>query len=174
VVDRNWFCVDVWVRLGNKKFCNVFSSLFAKTWRIYKIFSSSLKMVHKRVISNDKLLVFIGICLAIEIVKNFKLKFCDIVKVLLILWTCIDPLREHVIMVDPYRPSLNYSTCSTGTGGYVLLALLALFKVEFMVIYGNAFQVILLIAGAYVSYKIKNVEMSLYNDSKIIGFSVRI
>ena len=30
----------------------------------------------------------------------------------------------------------------------------------------------MLAVGAFLSYKIKDVEMSLYNDSKIIGFSV--
>lgn len=51
-------------------------------------------------------------------------------QILLTIWSAVDPLREDIVVVDPYRPSLNYSVCTTGTGGYVMLALLALFKVE--------------------------------------------
>ena len=59
---------------------------------------------------------------------------CNILlKVLLILWTAIDPIYAKVISPDPIRPSQNYTVCTSDTVGYVFLGLLALYKVVLMI-----------------------------------------
>jgi len=81
-------------------------------------------------------------------------------KILLVLYSSISNTHPYVVVVSPYTITQNYKLCSTGTAHYVLLAILGFYKLVIIVI------------GCYLTIKIRNVPYKVYNESKVIIFSM--
>jgi len=131
-------------------FVLMFGSLFAKTWRIERIFCTKfkeqVKLVNQR-ISAVSLLIIIGIACGIEIT-------------ILIIWMSVHSPSSLVLTPDIYRPSKNYTICSTDDTSWIFIGLLL------------GYHSILLGWGVYLAYRIRNVTRVLFNESKLIGFAI--
>lgn len=75
----------------------MFAPLFAKTWRLYRIFSSSTFMVQAW--RDGKL--FLYVCAP----------FLMIELIFLLIWSSITPFEARTTIVDPIRPVYNYDSC---------------------------------------------------------------
>lgn len=81
-------------------------------------------------------------------------------QIILAIWTGVHPLVSQVTSLDPLRPKYNYTTCEFDSTDGAFMAVLAAFKAAIMVY------------GAFLAYKIRDVTRVLFNESKLIGFAV--
>lgn len=126
-------------------FVLLFGSLFAKTWRIMRIFASSKPQILR--VTNPQLLLVLGALLGIEII-------------LLILYSALARPQMTVYSVDPRRASLNKQICTTTSAGRPILIVLIIYK-------------FLLVAfGIYMTFQVWNIPLKLYNESRAIAFSL--
>ena len=81
-------------------FSLMFTALFAKTFRVWRIFNSGSKLKQIR-ITNTDLLLQLGGVLSFDLILN-------------IVWSIISPMTAEYVSVDPFRPSHDYVQCTTG------------------------------------------------------------
>ncbi|RDD44650.1 Gamma-aminobutyric acid type B receptor subunit 2 [Trichoplax sp. H2] len=130
-----------------------FGSLFSKTWRVYRIYSTGYK---KKIIIRDKRLVLWIIVLAI-------IDTC-----LLLLWMYLDPVTVKIVESQPktnpfenpdmrirYKTVICYNSQKAIWLG---------------IIYGYKF--LFLLFGAFLAWETRNVHIRELNDSRYIGMSV--
>jgi len=67
-----------------------------------------------------------------------------------------------VIVPDPNKPILNYKVCESRPGQWKTIAVFAL----------CLYQGALILAAFSLGYRLRNVPLSLFNESKVIGFSM--
>ena len=126
-------------------FMAMFGSLLAKTHRIHRLYNSE------------------GINIIVIRNSHVALQILGIVvgqAVLSVLMITVTNLKSDVHVVDVYRISLNYRVCTFSVALKILLGINI----------GYAFA--LLIWGTYLAYCIRKVPISIYDESKIIAFSI--
>lgn len=126
-------------------FMTMFGALLAKTHRIHRLYNSK------------------GI--AMIVIRNIQVALITLIivvgqAVLSILMITVTKLDSTVKIVDPYRVSRNYYVCTFSTALKILLGLNV----------GYAF--LLLVWGSYLAYRIRKVPISIYDESKVIAFSI--
>lgn len=137
-VLRVWFL--------NIGFVLMFGALFAKTWRIYFLWTADPLNKNLRVTDVQVFLVVL-VALAPQLV-------------LLVLWTAIATPTVVYQHPDPWRASLDIADCSTSVAHYVMIALMC----------GINFA--LLIWGSILAIQVRRVPLKVYDESKIIGFAI--
>ena len=128
-------------------FSLTFSPLFAKTWRIYRIFGRKKLSVVK--ISNRKLAVMVGAILTLDLV-------------LLSVWQALSPLQPYITTIytgsNPVVQN-DYSQCGVDGDGRSMLALVAVSKG------------VLLLFGSLMAFTTRKVT-STFNESSGIALAI--
>jgi len=123
-----------------------FAPLFAKTWRIYRIFGRRKLSVVK--ISNRKLMFIIGILLLIE-------------AIIMIIWESISPLQAIITSTMEGSPARvhQYEQCGVHDVGTSMFAIVAVEKG------------ILLLFGALMAFSTRRVS-SQFNESSQVALAI--
>jgi hypothetical protein len=120
-------------------FVLMFSALLTKAWRVWRIFHErSLKMLK---LNNAYLLRIMAVAIGIEVV-------------VLTVWSAAFTPQVETIIVDEYRPLLNYRTCTSDMS--------LPFAIVLIVYKGS-----LIIAGIVLGFSSRKIR-SEYNESKFI------
>ena len=82
-------------------FSLMFTALFAKTFRVWRIFTAGSKLKQVRITSTD-LLVQLTLVLMFDLILNTT-------------WSVVSPMSATLVTVDLYRPSLDYYSCDTSS-----------------------------------------------------------
>lgn len=127
-----------------------FAALFAKTFRVIRIFGSKSLTVFR--ISNGQLMIGWTALVLVE-------------AILLAIWSATANPVSYTFIVDPERPSKDewrcqFRTASNRSASKVLMALLL------------AFNFALAFAAVWVSYRAWSIKAKLYNESRAIGFAM--
>ncbi|XP_028030804.1 gamma-aminobutyric acid type B receptor subunit 2 [Bombyx mandarina] len=136
-------------------FSLAFGSMFAKTYRVHRIFVSNRSGVCKTKLLQDTPLISL-VC-ALLVIDGM----------IVTLWTILDPMERHLknltIEISAndrsviYQPQLEVCKSQNTTGWLCAL---------------YAYKGLLLIVGVYMAWETRNVKISALNDSKYIGISV--
>jgi hypothetical protein len=123
-----------------------FGPLFAKTWRIYRIFGRRKLSVIK--ISNRKLLAIVGVLFMVELI-------------LMIVWQSVSPLQPYLTVTTSGSPTVttDYLQCSTQGSGSTMLAVIGVEKG------------LLFVFGALMAFSTRKVS-SQFNDSSQVALSI--
>jgi gamma-aminobutyric acid type B receptor len=117
----------------------MFSALFIKTWRAWRIFHErSLKVIK---LTNVYLLKIMAIAPAIEIA-------------VLTIWSAVFTPQSETVVVDINRPALNYRTCTSAQSLPFAIILIV-------------YKALLIIAGVVLGFWSRKIR-SEYNESKFI------
>ncbi|RDD36458.1 Gamma-aminobutyric acid type B receptor subunit 2, partial [Trichoplax sp. H2] len=127
-------------------------SLFAKTYRAYKVLTTRFRITSP--LKDSHLLAIVLILMAIE-------------AILLTFWTAIDPLKAEKMAAPPisdpnrykYKIVHTYWVCTCNYGVYWLIATLIL-------------NGIVLLFGAFLAYESRKIKLSELNDSKQIALCI--
>jgi len=119
----------------------LFGCLFAKTWRVYKIHKSAKKLESVS-ISNIRVALFAGSFAIGQIVLS------------LVYSLTLD--ESELVQPDPYRRSQDYYKCGENT----VTAVVSLVQ--------SIILVILLLVGAYLGFRVRGVNLKVFNESKVI------
>jgi len=123
----------------------VFGALFAKSFKVWRLWSSNLtKQVS---ISNLQLFGLVAGFVSIEII-------------LLIIYTSVGAPDYVIIEMDKYRPSMNQEHCVNNEAGTILLGIMTAFGFLFMGF------------GLFLAWITRKVPFLAFNESKIILFSM--
>eukprot|EP01122_Echinamoeba_exundans_P011377 TRINITY_DN4505_c0_g1_i1.p1 TRINITY_DN4505_c0_g1~~TRINITY_DN4505_c0_g1_i1.p1 ORF type:complete len:803 (+),score=109.75 TRINITY_DN4505_c0_g1_i1:133-2541(+) len=128
-------------------FIITFGSLFAKSWRVWRLYHNKSMSIIK--ISDLQVMSILGI-------------FIGIMVILLIILSAAGAPRPVYVSLDPHRPYRDYYICGPGneTAFNVFLALI--------LGYGLA----IIIVGVVVSFKVRQVPIAIFDESKSINFVV--
>ncbi|CAH2241570.1 jg3906 [Pararge aegeria aegeria] len=136
-------------------FSLAFGSMFAKTYRVHRIFISNRSGVCKTKLLQDTPLISL-VC-ALLVIDGL----------IVTLWAFLDPMERHLknltIEISStdrsvvYQPQIEVCKSQNTTGWLCAL---------------YAYKGLLLIVGVYMAWETRNVEISALNDSKYIGISV--
>ncbi|XP_061380667.1 gamma-aminobutyric acid type B receptor subunit 2 [Danaus plexippus] len=136
-------------------FSLAFGSMFAKTYRVHRIFISNRSGVCKTKLLQDTPLISL-VC-ALLVIDGL----------IVTLWAIVDPMERHLknltIEISStdrsvvYQPQIEVCKSQNTTGWLCAL---------------YAYKGLLLIVGVYMAWETRNVEISALNDSKYIGISV--
>lgn len=133
-------------------FTLAFESLFAKTYRVHKIFNA--KLLGNIKVTDFELFQVVGIFSLIDVA-------------LIITWFSVDPLHRYVhrlpIVDNPNNPDERiaewYESCHSeyiGTWTTIFYC----------------YKGLTLLVGCYLAWQVRNVEIPALNDSKFIGFAI--
>eukprot|EP01122_Echinamoeba_exundans_P016055 TRINITY_DN8024_c0_g1_i1.p1 TRINITY_DN8024_c0_g1~~TRINITY_DN8024_c0_g1_i1.p1 ORF type:complete len:797 (+),score=117.56 TRINITY_DN8024_c0_g1_i1:186-2393(+) len=122
-----------------------FGSLFAKTWRVWVLYSNRTTEIFK--ISNSQLSLILGLVVAIEVI-------------LCVLVSAIGQPTQIFITQDPLRPALNIPVCSSNTPQTVLTIIL------------GVYNGVIILVGIYLGYRVRVVPIAVFNESKVIAFAI--
>nr|XP_022908051.1 gamma-aminobutyric acid type B receptor subunit 2 [Onthophagus taurus]XP_022908052.1 gamma-aminobutyric acid type B receptor subunit 2 [Onthophagus taurus] len=143
------------VYLLSAGFTLVFGSMFAKTYRVHRIFTYGSANLVKDKILKDKQLI--GLIMLLLLIDGIIITF----------WVYIDPLHRQLknltIEISPINRGVLYQTqvevCGcNNTKGW------------FLAIYG--YKGFLLIMGVYMAWETRNVKIQALNESQYIGICV--
>jgi phosphatidylglycerophosphate synthase len=81
--------------------------------------------------------------------------------VLCLLWHAAGPLEKEVVVNDPLRPSLNITSCQTGTVGYPIMIILIVYIAS------------LLVYTLYLAYRVRNVYVE-FNETRQLATAIYI
>ncbi|XP_059055510.1 gamma-aminobutyric acid type B receptor subunit 2 [Achroia grisella] len=136
-------------------FSLAFGSMFAKTYRVHRIFISNRSGVCKTKLLQDTQLISL-VC-ALLVIDGL----------IVTLWVMLDPMERHLknltIEISAtdrsvvYQPQIEVCKSQNTTGWLCAL---------------YAYKGLLLIVGVYMAWETRNVKISALNDSKYIGISV--
>ncbi|CAG4999465.1 unnamed protein product [Parnassius apollo] len=136
-------------------FSLAFGSMFAKTYRVHRIFISNRSGVCKTKLLQDTPLISL-VC-ALLVIDGM----------IVTLWAILDPMERHLknltIEISAtdrsvvYQPQIEVCKSQNTTGWLCAL---------------YAYKGLLLIVGVYMAWETRNVKISALNDSKYIGISV--
>lgn len=122
-------------------FMMMFGALIAKTHRVHQLyFTEGLNVIR---ISNLRVAIPIALLLLIQIGFSIMMMY-------------IADIRSQRTVVDPWRVSLNFYTCTS--------------KSSLRILYGfnMALTAILLIYGCIIAFPLRNIPLRIYDESKII------
>jgi hypothetical protein len=126
-------------------FITLFGALFAKTWRVMRIFTTSnLTVFH---ITNLQLILILAILVGTE-------------AVLLAIWSGLSNPKSIIKVNDSLRPAKNQLVCSKGKSSNVMLGILV------------AYNLMVVLYGIYMTIRIWRIPMKQYNESRAIAFSM--
>lgn len=133
-------------------FTLAFEALFAKTYRVHKIFNA--KLLGNIKVTDMELFQVIALFSVVDIA-------------MITTWFVADPISRKVIEFPPYPHATDpdliiqewYETCYSP-------------YMDTFVGIMYAYKGITLLAGAYLAYQVRNVEIPALNDSKWIGFAI--
>jgi hypothetical protein len=125
-------------------FTMMFSSLFAKTWRIWKIFQSGKLQVVK--ITNADLYAIVGVLVGIDVLIN-----C--------IWSGVSGFPVQYVVVDRYRPVNDYVQCeySDASLNFVYFHL--------------AYKALVIVCGIGLAIAARNVP-AMFNETPYIATSM--
>jgi hypothetical protein len=126
-------------------FVLTFGALFAKTFRVMRIFGSKSLTVFR--ISNLQLLIGLAITVTIEMI-------------LLAVWSATSNPKSYVYVPDVDRPVKNEWRCQSKNNNKVMLGLLLAYN------FGIA------AASVWVSFKVWSIKAKMYNESRPIAFAM--
>ncbi|CAK1600618.1 unnamed protein product [Parnassius mnemosyne] len=136
-------------------FSLAFGSMFAKTYRVHRIFISNRSGVCKTKLLQDTPLISL-VC-ALLVIDGM----------IVTLWAILDPMERHLknLTIEisatdrsvEYQPQIEVCKSQNTTGWLCAL---------------YAYKGLLLIVGVYMAWETRNVKISALNDSKYIGISV--
>lgn len=126
-------------------FTTMFGALFAKSWRVLKLSSTRTLKIFK--ITDTELLISILIALGGDaIICSVQAAVVDMTPVL--------------VVVDPYRPRYNYYECPfTNQTTGISAALIA-------------YNGLICALGLIIAWKMRKLKNPVFNESKIIAFSM--
>eukprot|EP00029_Vermamoeba_vermiformis_P003667 TRINITY_DN14207_c0_g1_i1.p1 TRINITY_DN14207_c0_g1~~TRINITY_DN14207_c0_g1_i1.p1 ORF type:complete len:770 (-),score=68.29 TRINITY_DN14207_c0_g1_i1:85-2394(-) len=126
-------------------FTIMFGALFAKSWRVFKLSSTRSLKIFK--ITDTQLLI--GILLAL--VGD---------AIICIVQAAVVDMTPVLVVVDPHRPVYNYYECPfTNQTTGISAALIA-------------YNGLICVFGLAVAWKIRKLKYPVFNESKIIAFSM--
>jgi gamma-aminobutyric acid type B receptor len=126
-------------------FSVMFGALFAKTYRVHKIFTRhTIKMIK---IKNWHVALYVSLIVIGQIIIS-------------IFMVSITPIKSILHTIDPYRPSLSYNVCTFSATAKAFMGI--------NIVSGVA----LLAWGTYLIYHIRKIPFAMYDESKVIGFSI--
>ncbi|EDV18776.1 uncharacterized protein TRIADDRAFT_16716, partial [Trichoplax adhaerens] len=144
------FCtVKIWLLCIGFTFA--FGALFAKTWRIHKIFTCKTR---QSVIKDWHLLTTV-----------FQLLIIDVI--ILLCWTIIDPMQLKHLTITTQINQDESNTISRQLQYYCSCNQIVVWMA---IVFGYKF--LLLLIGSFLAYETRNVTIPALNDSKFIGFSI--
>jgi hypothetical protein len=120
-----------------------FGSLFAKTWRIHRIFNMKALQVQK--LTNRYLLRYLGLLAIAEVIVN-------------IVWILLSPLTAELVQSSSSHGLNYYYTCSSPNFATFLILLLLP-------------KAVLLLASGYLAYSCRNIANN-FNESFYICLSL--
>lgn len=128
-------------------FILAFSSLFLRTYRIYRIFETKvLKTTQTRTLTDLKLFMFVVAFVSIELL-------------FLSLWQGLDPLVPHqYIIIDSNGDQMRMTHCTSDHFSTFLYTM-------------AAWKGLLMICGCLLTYSARRVHLA-FNESKYIGLSL--
>ncbi|CAH2077063.1 unnamed protein product, partial [Iphiclides podalirius] len=136
-------------------FSLAFGSMFAKTYRVHRIFISNRSGVCKTKLLQDTPLISL-VC-ALLVIDGL----------IVTLWATLDPMERHLknLTVEisatdrsvVYQPQIEVCKSQNTTGWLCVL---------------YAYKGLLLLVGVYMAWETRHVKISALNDSKYIGISV--
>ncbi|EDV25067.1 uncharacterized protein TRIADDRAFT_56610 [Trichoplax adhaerens] len=145
------FCtVKIWLLCIGFTFA--FGALFAKTWRIHKIFTCKTRQ--SVVIKDWHLLTTV-----------FQLLIIDVI--ILLCWTIIDPMQLKHLTITTQINQDESSTISRQLQYYCSCNQIVVWMA---IVFGYKF--LLLLIGSFLAYETRNVTIPALNDTKFIGFSI--
>jgi hypothetical protein len=125
--------------LAGVGFVLMFSALLTKTWRVWRIFHEhSLKMIK---LTNSYLLRIMAVAICIEIT-------------VLIIWSAAFTPAVETVIVDNYRPVLNYRICTDDTSLPFAIVLII-------------YKALIILGGVVLGFWSRKIR-SEYNESKFI------
>lgn len=124
-------------------FTIIFSALFIKTFRVWKIFHGSKLQVLK--MKDSELLMYVGAFVLMDIIINAA-------------WTGAIGMDTRLVVVDVNRPSKNYLTCDYDQADGAIYTHVAL-------------KGLMLLAGVVLTWNVRNVPSS-FNESVSIGVAI--
>ncbi|XP_053675539.1 gamma-aminobutyric acid type B receptor subunit 2 [Anopheles nili] len=136
-------------------FSLAFGSMFAKTFRVYRIFTHSAGgLCRDKILRDTQLISVIG---ALLLVDAFVVSF----------WMAADPMERHL-----HNLSLEISTTDRSVVFLPQVELCRSRHYEGWLGMLYAYKGLLLIVGVYMAWQTRNVKISALNDSQYIGISV--
>ncbi|XP_041780122.1 gamma-aminobutyric acid type B receptor subunit 2 [Anopheles merus] len=136
-------------------FSLAFGSMFAKTFRVYRIFTHSAGgLCRDKILRDTQLISVIG---ALLLVDAFVVSF----------WMAADPMERHL-----HNLSLEISTTDRSVVYLPQVELCRSRHYESWLGMLYAYKGLLLLVGVYMAWQTRNVKISALNDSQYIGISV--
>ncbi|XP_049282429.1 gamma-aminobutyric acid type B receptor subunit 2 [Anopheles funestus] len=136
-------------------FSLAFGSMFAKTFRVYRIFTQSAGgLCRDKILRDTQLISVIG---ALLLVDAFVVSF----------WMAADPMERHL-----HNLSLEISATDRSVVFLPQVELCRSRHYESWLGMLYAYKGLLLIVGVYMAWQTRNVKISALNDSQYIGISV--
>mmetsp|Transcript_22714 Transcript_22714/g.25281 ORF Transcript_22714/g.25281 Transcript_22714/m.25281 type:complete len:276 (+) Transcript_22714:36-863(+) len=126
-------------------FSLTYGALFARIYRIGQIFLVDTLEVFK--VTNMMIIPIVAGIVAIEVV-------------FLSIWTIVSRSRAVLETAEPFVLSDDYFVCTFGDNDKIFFSIIAVFNIG------------IIIYGLYWAVRIWKLKSVLYNESKIIGFSV--
>uniref|UniRef100_A0A182P375 G-protein coupled receptors family 3 profile domain-containing protein n=1 Tax=Anopheles epiroticus TaxID=199890 RepID=A0A182P375_9DIPT len=136
-------------------FSLAFGSMFAKTFRVYRIFTHSAGgLCRDKILRDTQLISVIG---ALLLVDAFVVSF----------WMAADPMERHL-----HNLSLEISATDRSVVFLPQVELCRSRHYESWLGMLYAYKGLLLLVGVYMAWQTRNVKISALNDSQYIGISV--
>ncbi|KAK5644175.1 hypothetical protein RI129_008020 [Pyrocoelia pectoralis] len=143
------------VYLFSTGFSLTFGSIFAKTYRVHRIFTySGTSLIKDKLLKDKQLIALISILLIID-------------GAIILLWFLIDPLKRTLkdlpieISLEnkglAYQPQVEACRSENTTGWFIAI---------------YSYKGFLLIMGVYMAWETRHVKIPSLNDSKYIGICV--
>ncbi|XP_063684939.1 gamma-aminobutyric acid type B receptor subunit 2-like isoform X2 [Bolinopsis microptera] len=168
ILDENHLIKLCSVKLQNWVFfigfTTTFGALFAKTWRVYAIFTS--KQPRNMILSDLKLMILIGILLSVDVIllgineylNRYKWAFQSAKSTLNVNnYHLLDDTPDvHGLVMCEFDPD------STGR----------LYETPWLITVAIVYKGLLLIFGAFIAFQTRNITIPALNDSKYIGISI--
>jgi len=129
-------------------FIIMLGSIVAKSWKVLRILSASANF--ERVIVPNLFVLYIVLTLA------------AIETIFLVFFSVAFNYSIAVIEPNPNKPILNYKVCDSRPGPWKTIAVSAL----------CVYQGALILAAFCLGYKLRKVPLRVFDESKIIGFSM--
>ena len=132
-----------------------FGALFAKTWRIYRIFKNPWKQ--NRPLQDHVLIAIVGVLLGIDVL-------------VLILWLTIDPLDIYAFVVDTDVESFTqelHLVCSDSNVLDITGADFTIWIIFIMIMKGS-----LLLFGLFLVSQTMKIKAEVFQDAKYTGIAI--
>lgn len=128
-------------------FIVMYGSLFAKSWRVWRLYSNASMTI----IRISDLQVFLNVLIWVLIMA-----------ILLIAFSIAGNLQPTYVTLDPYRPARDYIACIPANPGPHTVALAVIL----------AYSGLIILAGLFVAYKVSKIPYQVYDESNTISFSM--